>query len=80
MAESSELRVGGMSYRIFRLDGLQSRWDVARLPYTLRILLEIVLRIGAVAEDVLEQDPKRVREPGGGGVEPVEPVALVADP
>jgi aconitate hydratase len=39
-----------MSYRIFRLDGLQSRWDVARLPYTLRILLENVLRNGTDAE------------------------------
>ena len=50
MAESSELRVGNVSYRIFRLDSLQSRWDVARLPYTLRILLENVLRNGTDAE------------------------------
>ena len=34
--------------------------------------------LGAVPEDVLEQDPKRVREPGGGVVESVEPEALVA--
>ncbi len=33
-----------------------------------------------VAEDVLEQDPERVREPGRGGVELVDPVALVAYP
>ena len=42
----SRLRVGGEDYEIFRLDALQGRWDVARLPYTLRILLENVLRAG----------------------------------
>src|ERR671935_2206692 len=44
MAGSSTLRVDDQSYEIFRLDSLQSRYDVARLPYTLRILLENVLR------------------------------------
>jgi Aconitase A len=44
MASSSQLRVGDNSYEIFRLDQLQSSHDVARLPYTLRILLENVLR------------------------------------
>src|SRR5947208_1602469 len=38
------LKVGGESYEIFRLDALQARYDVARLPYTPRILLENVLR------------------------------------
>src|SRR4051794_40920269 len=47
----STLTVGGQSYQIFRLDSLQSRFDVARLPYTLRILLENVLRT-AGEEDV----------------------------
>src|ERR671933_503701 len=42
----STLRVGGEEYEIFRLGSLQERWDVARLPYTLRILLENVLRTG----------------------------------
>jgi aconitate hydratase len=41
---SAQLRVGDATYEIFRLDALQERWDVARLPYTLRILLENVLR------------------------------------
>ena len=50
MAAASELRVGNETYRIFRLDALQERWDVARLPYTLRILLENVLRNGTDAE------------------------------
>ena len=40
------LRVGGEEFEIFRLDALQSRYDVARLPYSLRILLENVLRLG----------------------------------
>jgi aconitate hydratase len=44
------LRVGDQTYRIFRLDSLQAKWDVARLPYTLRILLENVLRNGTDAE------------------------------
>jgi aconitate hydratase len=50
MAEPAQLRVGDRTYAIFRLDQLQARWDVARLPYTLRILLENVLRNGTDAE------------------------------
>jgi aconitate hydratase A / 2-methylisocitrate dehydratase len=45
-----ELRVGDQTYSIHRLDALQATWDVARLPYTLRILLENVLRNGTEAE------------------------------
>jgi aconitate hydratase len=41
----SELEVGGRSYEIFRLDALQQRFDVARLPYSLKVLLENVLRL-----------------------------------
>jgi len=44
------LRVGDQTYSIYRLDALQATWDVARLPYTLRILLENVLRNGSEAE------------------------------
>ncbi|HEY3542136.1 MAG TPA: aconitate hydratase AcnA [Gaiellaceae bacterium] len=44
------LRVGDQTYSIHRLDALQAKWDVARLPYTLRILLENVLRNGSEAE------------------------------
>jgi aconitate hydratase len=40
----STLSVGGRELEVFRLDALQSRYDVARLPYTLRVLLENVLR------------------------------------
>ena len=65
MGESSQLRVGDSTYEIYRLDALQARWDVARLPYTLRILLENVLRNGteaeveAVAGWVADADPSR---------------------
>src|SRR5262245_56100349 len=38
------LDVGGTSREIFRLDALQASHDVLRLPYTLRVLLENVLR------------------------------------
>jgi aconitate hydratase len=50
MAQPDELRVGDTTYSIYRLDALQAKWDVARLPYTLRILLENVLRNGSEAE------------------------------
>jgi aconitate hydratase len=40
----STLDVGGQSYEIFRLAALQDTYDVARLPYTQRILLENLLR------------------------------------
>jgi len=39
------LEVGGRSYEIFRLDALQERFDVARLPYSVKVLLENVLRL-----------------------------------
>ncbi len=38
----STLSVGDRKVEIHRLDALQQEWDVARLPYTLRILLENV--------------------------------------
>ena len=41
----STLEVGGREYEIHRLDALQEQYDVARLPYSLRVLLENVLRL-----------------------------------
>jgi aconitate hydratase len=61
----STLTVGDRKLEIHRLDALQDRWDVARLPYTLRILLENVLRNGdaedveAVAGWVAAEEPSR---------------------
>ncbi len=58
----AELRVGDQSYEIFRIDGIDG---VADLPYTLRILLENVLRHGrdddveAVAGWVATDEPSR---------------------
>jgi aconitate hydratase len=42
----STLESGGESYEIFRLDALQDEYDVKRLPYSLKILLENLLRHG----------------------------------
>jgi aconitate hydratase len=39
------LDVGDRSYEIFRLDALADRFDVARLPYSIKVLLENVLRL-----------------------------------
>ena len=41
----STLAVGGREYEVFRLDALQERFDVARLPYSVKVLLENVLRL-----------------------------------
>src|SRR5665811_2291717 len=38
------LEVAGRSHEIFRLDALQHRFDVARLPFSLKVLLENLLR------------------------------------
>jgi aconitate hydratase len=38
------LEVGGREYEVFRLDALQERFDVARLPFSLKVLLENLLR------------------------------------
>ena len=39
------IEAGGRSYEIFRLDALQEKFDVARLPYSIKVLLENVLRL-----------------------------------
>src|SRR5262245_21363983 len=39
------LEVGGREFEIHRLDALQQRFDVARLPYSLKVLLENALRL-----------------------------------
>jgi aconitate hydratase len=41
----SDLEVGGRTYEIHRLDALQETFDVARLPYSIKVLLENVLRL-----------------------------------
>ena len=48
--------MSGRDYEVFRLDALQERFDVARLPYSIKVLLENVLRledgVGVTAADV----------------------------
>jgi aconitate hydratase len=50
------LKAGGTEHEIFRLGALQSKYDVARLPYSLKVLLENLLRTedgeSVTAEDV----------------------------
>jgi aconitate hydratase len=41
----STLEVGGRAYEVFRLDALADRFDVSRLPYSIKVLLENVLRL-----------------------------------
>jgi aconitate hydratase A / 2-methylisocitrate dehydratase len=59
----STLEVGGQTYEMFRLDALQARYDVARLPYSLKVLLENLLRHGehdgaeALAQWVATDEP-----------------------
>ena len=52
----AELEVGGRTYEIYRLEALQARYDVARLPFSLKVLLENLLRnedgVGVRREDV----------------------------
>ncbi|HZQ66120.1 MAG TPA: aconitate hydratase AcnA [Gaiellaceae bacterium] len=59
------LTVGPDRFEIVRLGALQEQWDVERLPYTLRVLLENVLRaddendVEAVASWVATDEPSR---------------------
>ncbi|MEO8091799.1 MAG: aconitate hydratase [bacterium] len=50
------LQVSGREFEIHRLDALQERFDVARLPYSLKVLLENALRLedgdSVTADDV----------------------------
>jgi aconitate hydratase len=61
----STLEVGGERFEIFRLEPLQASYDIERLPYTLKILLENVLRtatpesVEAVAQWAANEEPSR---------------------
>ena len=61
---TSELEAGGTSYRIHRVDALADRFPVDSLPYSLKVLLENVLRLedgvavtAADAEAIAGWDP-----------------------
>ena len=52
------LKVGDREHTIFRLEALQSKYDVARLPFSLKVLLENLLRTegnGSVTADDIEK-------------------------
>src|SRR4051794_20892329 len=52
------LKVGDSEHTIFRLDALQSKYDVARLPFSLKVLLENLLRTegnGTVTREDIEK-------------------------
>jgi aconitate hydratase A / 2-methylisocitrate dehydratase len=66
----STLSVDGREYELYRLDALQAKYDVARLPYALKILLENLLRnedgraveaedVEALAKWVATDEPSR---------------------
>jgi aconitate hydratase len=70
----STLDAGGRSYEIFRLDALQSKYDVARLPYSLKILLENLLR-AEDGEAVTAGDVEKVAR-WSAGAEPSEEISF----
>jgi aconitate hydratase len=49
------LTIGDREYEIFRLDALQPQYDVARLPFSLKVLLENLLR-NEDGESIRRQD------------------------
>ncbi|UTW11822.1 aconitate hydratase AcnA [Marinobacterium rhizophilum] len=51
-----KLDVGDKSYEIYRLDALQAQYGISRLPYSLKILLENLLRL----EDDLNVRPSDI--------------------
>ena len=55
----SSLDIGAATYEIFRLDALQAAFDVERLPYSLKVLLENVLR-AEDADAVTERDVEAI--------------------
>src|SRR5687767_5658229 len=53
------LDVAGREYEIYRLDALQERFDVACLPYSLKVLLENTLRLSD-GESVTDEDVETI--------------------
>ena len=57
-AARATLRVGDEAYTIYRLDAAGA-WDLARLPYTVKVLLENMLRGAATQPDLVTSDHVR---------------------
>ncbi len=68
------LEVGGRSYEIFRLDALQSKYDVARLPFSLKVLLENLLR--NEDGDAVTSEQIEILAQWNAGAEPTEEIAF----
>jgi aconitate hydratase len=62
----SDLTVGDRTYEIFRIGALADRFDVARLPYSIKVILENLLR----HEDGLAVTASDVEAVAGWGVNP----------
>src|SRR5215470_13375453 len=76
----SALTVGDRSLDIFRLDALQSSFDVARLPFSLKVLLENLLRTEGNGS-VEAKDIEALADLGGdpAKINPLVPAELVID-
>jgi aconitate hydratase len=62
----SNLTVGDATYEIYRIDALANRFDVARLPYSIKVVLENLLR----HEDGLAVRPADIEAVAGWGDRP----------
>ena len=61
-----QLAVGDTSYEIYRINALANRFDVARLPYSIKVVLENLLR----HEDGLAVRPADIEAVAGWGEHP----------
>jgi aconitate hydratase len=62
----SDLTVGDRTYEIFRIEALADRFDIARLPYSIKVILENLLR----HEDGLAVSASDIEAVAGWGVNP----------
>ncbi len=65
-APAASLSVGDASYQIYRINALADRFDVARLPYSIKVVLENLLR----HEDGLAVRPADIEAVAGWGDRP----------
>ena len=68
------LTVGERSYEIFRLDALQTKYDIARLPFSLKVLLENLVR-NEDGESIRAQDVEALAT-WDAGAEPSKEIAF----
>ena len=68
------LTVGGRQHEIYRLDALQAKYDVARLPFSLKVLLENLLR-NEDGESIRAQDVEALAR-WDAGAEPATEISF----